>query len=167
MSVVDYDDGTRLIENVPACHQGNTNTCAQACVTSILNYWGHHVRYEDIIAETSNQTMTAGMPIERMVWYFRRYGLQARSYGGNLSNLKALIDRGCPSVVSFDESTYNHVVVVVGYNDYTELIFYIDSMDGEIIEEPYSDFVRAWGRKRAVTGFVDMPIPNLMIEVKR
>ena len=68
MSVVDYDDGSRLIQNVPVYHQGNTGTCAQACVTSVLNYWGYSVNYNEIISDTSNSSMTTGMTFERIMW---------------------------------------------------------------------------------------------------
>ena len=165
MPVVDYEDGSRLVEVVPIYHQGNTDTCAQACVTSVLNYWGHNIRYEDIIADTSGNNLV-GMNIERMVWYFRKYNLQAQSYAGNLAKLKALIDRGYPSVVSFDEDSNYHVVVVVGYNDHREVMYYIDSMYGELTEEPYSDFVRALARQR-LGSYTELQIPNLMIEVRR
>ncbi len=168
MGVIDYDDGSRVIQDVPVYHQGNTGTCAQACVASILNYWGYHVTYEDIIAETSNQTMTAGMTPEQIVWYFRRKNLQAKSYKGNLANLKSCVDKGHPCIVAFDELKIQHVVVVVGYNDYKELIYYNDSMDGTMIEEPYSDFVRAWGRQRvSSSGFNDVSLSNLLIQVNR
>lgn len=166
MPVVDYDDGSRLIEVVPIYHQGNTDTCAQACVTSILNYWGYPVKYEDIIAETSGSNMV-GMSLERIMWYFRKYNLQAQCYTGNLAKLKALVDRGYPSVVSFDEDSNYHVIVVVGYNDHREVMYYIDSMYGELTEEPYSDFSRAWSRQRRVSGFMDQLPPNQMIEVRR
>jgi ABC-type bacteriocin/lantibiotic exporter with double-glycine peptidase domain len=165
MALVEYEDGSRIIENVPICYQGNTNTCAQACITSVLNYWGHNVKYEDIIADTCGNNMV-GMTIERMMWYFRKYNLKSISYGGNLAKLKALIDKGYPTIVSFDEESYYHVVVVIGYNDYREVIYYIDSEDGDIMEESYYDFIRAWGKQRRVFGFGDLQIPNLMLEVR-
>src|SRR5947208_912956 len=102
MTVLDYDDGSRVIQNVPAHYQGQTSTCAQACVTSILNYWGYNTQYKDVIAETSNQDMSSGMTPEQMVWYFRRHNLQAKVYKGNLANLKSLVDRGLPCIVSFN-----------------------------------------------------------------
>src|SRR5947199_5100315 len=128
MTLVDYDDGSRLIQNVPMCHQGKTSTCAQACVTSLLNYYGFKVNYADVINETSNPSMSAGMSPEQIIWYLRRYNLQAKSFRGNLSNLKALIDRGWPTIVGFDDLKVQHVVLVVGYNDFREMLFYIDSM---------------------------------------
>lgn len=165
MALVEYEDGSRIIENVPICYQGNTNTCAQACITSVLNYWGYNVKYEDIIADTCGNNMV-GMTMERIMWYFRKYNLKSLSYGGNLAKLKGLIDRGYPTIVSFDEEAYYHVVVVTGYNDYREVIYYIDSEDGDIMEESYYDFIRAWGKQRRVFGFGDVQIPNLMLEVK-
>jgi len=166
MGIVDYDDGTRIIENVPLCNQGNTGTCAQACVTSILNYWGNNINYNELITETVNQNVGAGMSIDRIVWYFRRYNLQAKAFKGNMSNLKGLIDRGFPCIVGFDEGSVQHVVVVVGYNDYREVIFYNDSMYGELTEEPYSDFIRAWNRQRLNAGTIDgLSFTNLIIQV--
>lgn len=168
MSLVDYDDGTRIIQGVPVYHQGDTNTCAQACVTSVLNYWGHNVFYEDLISETSKSEFTSGMNPDQMVWYFRRYNLQSRHFRGNMANLKALIDRGLPTIVGMDELREQHIIVVVGYNDYNELIFYNDSMDGEMIEEPYSDFITAWNRQRAnSTGYGIVSFNNLIIQVSR
>lgn len=168
MSVVDYDDGSRVIENVPAYHQGNTGTCAQACVSAVLNYWGYNVSYQSIIDETSNASMTAGMATERMIWYFRKYNLRSRAYTGRLSDLKRYIDKGLPTIVVFDEGNSQHVVVVIGYNDEREVIFYNDSMYGETTEEPYSDFVRAWGRQRANSmGYFEGNAPNTLIEVMR
>jgi ABC-type bacteriocin/lantibiotic exporter with double-glycine peptidase domain len=168
MPVIDYDDGTRIIQEVPVYYQGNTSTCAQACVAGVLNYWGYNVNYNEIIYETSNSDMSVGMTPERIVWYFRRYNLQAKSYKGNLDNLKNLVDQGLPAIVAFDERDTQHVVVVVGYNDYRGVIFYNDSMYGELTEEPYSDFVRAWGRQRLTsTRFADDIYNNLIIQVNR
>jgi ABC-type bacteriocin/lantibiotic exporter with double-glycine peptidase domain len=169
MSVVDYDDGSRIIQNVPICYQGNTTTCAQACITSVLNYWGYRANYADIIRETSNADMSVGMTPERIIWYLRRNNLKARSYKGNLDNLKNLVDAGLPTIVVMDEKQEMHVIVVIGYNDYRQLIFYIDSMNGDILEEPYSDFARAWSRKRTYsTQFYSVEdYSNMLIEVSR
>lgn len=168
MALVDYDDGSRIIENIPVCHQGNTGTCAQACVTSILNYWGFSVRYEDVISQTSNIDMSSGMTPEQMMWYFRKYNLQSRVSTGKLSDLKRLIDKGLPTVVGFDENSIQHFVVIIGYNDYREVVYYIDSMYGEITEEPYSDFTRAWSKQRAnSTGYFEGSLNNVLIQVSR
>lgn len=168
MGLVDYDDGSRIIENVPVYHQGNTGTCAQACVTSVLNYWGYNVSYEDVISKTSNLDMSAGMTPEQMMWYFRKYNLQARVYTGKLSDLKRLIDKGLPTVIAFDENIIQHSVVVIGYNDYREVVFYNDSMYGEVTEEPYSDFIRAWSKRRANTGgYFEGSLNNILIQVNR
>lgn len=168
MGLVDYDDGSRIIENIPVYHQGNTGTCAQACVTSILNYWGFHVTYEDIILRTSNSDMSSGMTPEQIMWFFRKYNLQSRVFSGRLSDVKRLIDKGLPTIVAFDENSIQHVVVMIGYNDYREVVYYIDSMYGEITEEPYSDFIRAWSRQRAnSTGYLDSSLSNVLIQVSK
>ncbi len=165
MTVLDYDDGSRIIQNVYVCHQGKTKYCSQACITSILTYWGYNVRYEDIIAETNS---LSGMSPEQIVWYFRKYNFQSRAYKGTFSDLKRLIDKGLPTIVGFDENTAQHVVVVVGYNDHREVVFYNDSMYGELTEEPYSDFLRAWSKKRAnSSGMIDNSLSNLLIQVNR
>lgn len=168
MGLIDYDDGSRIIEGVPVYYQGNTGTCAQACVTSILNYWGYNVKYEEVISQTSNQDMSAGMNPEQMVWYFRKYNLQSRSYTGRLSDIKSQINKGLPCIVAFDERSIQHVVVVTGYNDDREVIYYNDSMYGEVTEEPYSDFIRAWSRQRANSaGYFEGSLSNLLIQVSR
>lgn len=167
MSVVDYNDGSRVISGVPVYHQGNTSMCSQACITSLLNYLGYSLTYDDVISETSNQNMNSGMTSDRIMWYFRKYNLKSRAYSGRLIDIKKLIDKGYPVIVGLDERKGFHVVLVVGYNDDREVIFYNDSMDGEMMEEPYSDFLSAWGRKRANTFGVYSDPPNLMIEVTR
>ncbi len=164
----DFEDGSRIIQGLPVYHQGKTGTCAQACVTSILNYWGYNVKYEDVISQTSNLDMSAGMTPEQMIWYFRKYNLNAKSFKGKLYDVKKFIDNAIPTIAGFDEGCIQHVVVMTGYNDYREVVFYNDSMYGEVTEEPYSDFIRAWSKQRAnSTGYFEGSLSNLLIAVGR
>jgi ABC-type bacteriocin/lantibiotic exporter with double-glycine peptidase domain len=168
MPIIDYDDGSRVLDGVPIYYQGDTKRCGHACTASVLAYFGYNVTFEDIIDQTSNTAGALGMSLEQIVWTIRKYGLQARTSTGKLQDLKTQINRGSPIIVAFDELSIQHVVVVVGYNDEKELIFYNDSDDGFTIEEPYSDFIRAWSRKRAnSSGFFDGSLANMMIQISR
>lgn len=165
MPIVDYDDGSRVIDGVPVYYQADTRYCGQACVSSILAYWGFSVTFNEVIEQTNT---TLGMNIEQMVWFFRKYGLQSRAYKGRLQDLKTQINKGCPVIVAFDEGSIQHVVVIVGYNDEKELIFYNESMEGQTMEEPYADFVKAWSRQRANSaGFGGDSLNNMLIQVSR
>jgi len=166
MSFIDFDDGSRIIQNVPIFFQGNTNTCSQASMTAILNYWGYPVTYDEVISETSNSNMSAKVSPELVVGYLKRYGLQANAISGTLTMLKNLIDKGLPSIIGFDELDSKHFVVFVGYNDYRESVFYNDSEDGEMIEESYTSFINSWKRQRLnSSGFFANSVPNLLIQV--
>src|SRR5687768_6779903 len=50
--VTKHNDGTVYIKNIPFFIQGKDNTCAQACMTSLLNYWGVKTDYQSVINET-------------------------------------------------------------------------------------------------------------------
>lgn len=168
MPIIDYDDGTRILDGIPAYYQGDTRRCGQACTASVLGYFGYHVTFDDLVEQTAGTAGALGMSMEQIVWTLRKYGLQARSFTGRLQDLKTQINKGNPVIVAFDEGDIQHVVVVIGYNDERELIFYNDSMDGCTMEEPYSDFIRAWSRRRAnSSGFFDGSVANMLIQVSR
>lgn len=164
----DYEDGSRIIQGLPLYYQGTTGTCAQACVTSILNYWGYNVQYEDVIRQTSNIDMSYGMTPEQIIWYFRKYNLKAKSYKGKLSDIKLYVDNAIPTIAAFDQRSVQHVVVMTGYNDYRKVVYYNDSMYTDVTEEPYSDFTRAWSQQRANSfGYFEESLSNLLIAVGR
>lgn len=143
MSFLYYQDGSKIIADVPILYQGKTNTCAQACITMVLIYWGFDVTYEDIIQYTTGGR-DEGLTYDQIVWTFRKYGLHAEYMSGRFEILKSYIDKSWPTIVEWQEKSFDHVVTVVGYNDNTELIYYIDPHFGNLLHEPYSSFIKNW-----------------------
>jgi len=141
----EYTDGTVAVPNVPFVKQGNDNTCAQAAMTMVLNFWGKNTNYQQVI----NKTNPSNLPtdVSTITSYLTTQGLKAQDYKkASLDYLKSLINEGKPAIVLLDygSATTVHYVVVTGYNDVTQQVILHDSIDGPNQKMSYSQFGKWW-----------------------
>lgn len=143
-----YQNGSRLIEDVPFYRQGNDNTCGQAVMTSLLNYWGIKYDYQGVVNEANPRN--APTTDEGIVAYLRSKGLQAQTFRkATIDNLIAQVNKGRPTAVLLDFGglSQEHYVIVVGYNPTKNTIIVHDSLENPYVEMPATTFTTMWENK--------------------
>ncbi|MFN8673780.1 MAG: C39 family peptidase [Candidatus Sericytochromatia bacterium] len=140
-----HQDGTISISNVPYFRQGKDNTCAQAVMTSVLNFWGVPVSYQAVINQTNSiNTFT---DVSRITSYLRKNGLYAQDYKkADLNFIKDRINKGNPVIIllDFGKLSYEHYVLVTGYNDKAEELLILDPIDGPNQKYTYDQITHMW-----------------------
>lgn len=160
--VSDYEDGSKVIDNVPWFHQGAAvsgstdpdNTCAQAASSMVLRYWqgDKAPSYQQVVDEanhfnlaTSNKTLTD---------YLTHKGMKVNAYkNGTINYLKSAVDAGHP-VIALLQFDVPHYIVVTGYNDEQGKIIYHDSIDGPNQQLDEDEFKSHWHK----SDMKDIPI---------
>jgi predicted double-glycine peptidase len=147
-TVTKSNDGTVTISGIPFFKQGNDNTCGQAAMTSILNFWGNKITYQAVINETNASNIPTDLNVIEV--YLQSKGLQAKAYKkSTLEYLKYLVDQGKPPIVLLDFGGLGneHYVIVSGYNDKQETILINDSRNGPFISLSNEEFEQMWQNK--------------------
>jgi len=140
-----YQNGSRVIDGVPFYKQGDDNTCGQAVITSLLNYWGLEMEYQSVVQEANPRNLPT--TDAAMTNYLRKKGLQAQPFRrATLENLIVQINKGRPTPVLLDFGgiSQEHYVIVVGYNPDKNTLIVHDSLEGPYIEMPAERFAAMW-----------------------
>lgn len=139
----------------PLVRQPDAYTCGVAALQSVLHYFGHAVRYDQLSAALGADPVH-GVNYQRMVAYARACGLVVEIVTGmEVAHLRRIIDEGVPVIVALqawgapaagvyeDEWEEGHYVVVVGYD---ALYFYFmdPSTLGNYTYLPVHDFLARW-----------------------
>jgi predicted double-glycine peptidase len=147
-----YQNGSKVIENVPFFRQGSDNTCGQAVLTSLLNYWGTPMTYEQVVSQANpNNLPTTDDAITN---YLRKKGLKAQDFrSGVLDNLINQVNQGRPTPVLLDFGglSQEHYVLVVGYNQKKGTLVMHDSLEGPYVEMDMNVFQKMWDN-RSISG---------------
>jgi hypothetical protein len=142
-----YASGAVVVNDVPFFDQNaQDNTCAQAAMSVVLNYWGKETTYSKVVHESNRFNLpTSPQTVET---YLKHNGLKVQPYRqGKLSFLRSLVDQGRPPMVLLQFGNSEHWVVVVGYNQSQKSIIMHDSIDGAFSEMSESEFVGKWQNK--------------------
>ncbi|GIW22948.1 MAG: hypothetical protein KatS3mg068_1955 [Candidatus Sericytochromatia bacterium] len=140
-----YKDGSIVIEGVPFFQQGRDNTCGQAVMASILNFWGINISYQQIVNETNPGN--GPTDVSKITSYLRRQGLNAQDYRlATLNFVKDRIQKGQPVIMLLDFGSLQtvHYVIAVGYNDETQEMIFHDSVDGPFVRLSYVQVEQLW-----------------------
>jgi len=140
-----YQNGSRVIDGVPFYRQGNDNTCGQAVITALLNYWGINMAYQEVVDEANPNNLPT--TDHAMTNYLRKKGFQAQPFRrADVNNIIAQINQGKPTPVLLDFGgvSQEHYVIVVGYNPQKNTIIVHDSLEGPYIEMPTAKFSEMW-----------------------
>jgi predicted double-glycine peptidase len=138
-------DGTKSILEIPFFKQGKDNTCGQATMASILNFWGIKVDYQTIVNETNSSNI--GTDLTVITDYVKKQGLDATAYNnGTIEEIKYLIDQSKPPIVLLDFGSLSkeHYVVVSGYNEDQKTFLINDPVQGANIKVSYTNFEKYW-----------------------
>lgn len=143
-----FQNGSRLISDVPFVLQGDDNTCGQAVMTSLLNFWGYNIDYQSVVNEANPRNLPT--TDFGMTNYLREKGLEAQPFrGATLDNLIAEVNKGRPTVVLLDFGgiSQEHYVIVTGYNPTTKAMIVHDSLEGPYIQIPMDRFAKMWDNR--------------------
>ncbi|MFN8576442.1 MAG: C39 family peptidase [Candidatus Sericytochromatia bacterium] len=144
-SVNYYQDGTISIADIPFYQQGNNNTCGQAVMTAVLNYWGVDITYQTVVNKTNSWNMFTD--VDKITKFIRQNGVYAQDYRlASLSFLKDRIRKGWPVIVllDFGDLTSEHYVIVRGYNDSDREFIILDPIEGPNVKVKYDAFENMW-----------------------
>ena len=140
-----YRNGSKIIENVPFFKQGRDNTCGQAVVAMLANYWGNSLDYQQLVNKENPFNLATSAPALRQS--LREKGLQAQDFRqGTIDNLIAEVNKGYPTAVLLDFGSIQtaHYVIVVGYNFERKSLILHDSIEAPYFEMPLSSFEKMW-----------------------
>ncbi len=141
-----YQNGSRIIENVPFYRQGADNTCGQAVIAMLASFWlEERLDYQALVDQENplNLATTAGTLVQSL----RKKGLNAQDFQkGSLENLISEINQGRPTAVLLDFGSLPqaHYVVVVGYNPKKNTLIVHDSVEGPYLEMDQQVFWQMW-----------------------
>lgn len=163
-----YKNGNKILKDVPNIIQGEDNTCGQAVVTAILQYWGVEITYQEVVNE-SNRT---NLPTTRnkIIRYLRDKGLKAQDYKeGTINQLIAQINKGRPTIVLLDFGGLreSHYVTVIGYNQSSKTLIIHDSLRGSYLEMAQDEFHEMWANRslRKILPIEGLSYKNLMFQI--
>lgn len=143
-----YQNGGRILEDVPYATQGNDNTCGQAVITMVSNFWNIGLDYQNVVnTENRFNLATTGPAI---VTSLRKKGLTAQDFrDGTIDNLIAEVNKGRPVITLLDFGSIQsaHYVVIVGYNPTRGTLIMHDSLEAAYVEMPKQTFLTMWENK--------------------
>ncbi len=144
-SLVSLSNGATYIGDVPFVSQGSDNTCGQAVMTMLLQYWGIDIDYQTVVNE--GNPLNIATSYDDIQNYLRSKGLSVQAYrGGNLEVLVSQIQAGKPVMVLLDFGSLQqaHYVLVTGYNARRNTIIMHESQSGPYMELDVDSFIEMW-----------------------
>jgi len=144
-SLTQTRNGNVYIPGVPFVSQGEDNTCGQAVMTMLLQFWGHDIDYQTVVNQ--GNPFNLGTSYQAIQDYLRQQGLQVQGFrDGSLEALLHEIHAGRPVIVllNFGELAYQHYVVVNGYNARRNTLILHESRSGPYRELGVESFLNMW-----------------------
>lgn len=151
-SLVTGNNGAVYLSPVPFVSQGEDNTCGQAVMTMLLQYWGQTIDYQTVVNE--NNPLNIGTSYEAVQTYLKSKGLNVNAFrGGTLEDLLLELHQGRPVMALLDFGSLNreHYVLVVGYNARRNMLILHDSRSGPYVELDAESFMQKWNNLPAVS----------------
>lgn len=165
-----YQNGSKVLENVPFFRQGRDNTCGQAVIAMLAQYWGIPQDYQKLVNQENPLNLaTSAIALRDSL---RQKGISAQDFRqGSLNVLMAEVNQGRPVPVLLDFGSLQtaHYVVVVGYNIKRNTIIVHDSIEGPYVEMAVPQFSKMWENKavRAILPVAGDNYQRLMFTVFR
>lgn len=142
---------------VPYYKQEFPWSCFSASVRMVLEYYGIKKEEKDL------RTLLRVTPYTGGAWYYVELGLESLdlnfywSYGFSLEELKELIEKETPIIVSLrfesaDEYHFNHTVVVTYMT--SEFVTFNDPEKGESITMGVEEFLERWSGRNFIAGHI-------------
>jgi len=144
-------NGATFLSDVPYITQGSDNTCGQAVMTMLLQYWGHDIDYQTVVDE--GNPFNLGSSYDAVQDYLKSKDLEVQAYrGGSLEAILSQIHQGRPVMVllDFGSLTYAHYVLVVGYDAQRNSMILHESRSGPYREVDVDSFLEMWDNEPVV-----------------
>lgn len=151
-ALVQTRNGNLYIPRVPFVSQGEDNTCAQAVMTMVLQFWGQAIDYQTVVNEAN--PFNLGTSYQAIQDYLGQKGLQVQGYrDGSLETLLQELHAARPVIVllNFGALQYHHYVLVTGYNARRDTLILHESRSGPYREIPVSQFLEMWENEPLVS----------------
>lgn len=151
-SLVTGNNGAVYLSPVPFVTQGEDNTCGQAVMTMLLQYWGQPIDYQTVVNE--NNPLNVGTSYEAVQTYLKSKGLEVTAFrDGTLEKLLQELHQGRPvmALLDFGSLDKEHYVLVVGYNAKRNSLILHESRSGPYVELEAESFMQKWNNLPAVT----------------
>jgi hypothetical protein len=151
-SLVVSNNGATYLSPVPFVSQGEDNTCGQAVMTMLLQYWGQDIDYQTVVNQ--NNPLNIGTSYEAVQTFLSSKGLKVQAYReGSLENLLLEINQGRPvmALLDFGALDREHYVLVVGYNARRNSLILHESRSGPYVELDAESFMQKWNNLPVVS----------------
>lgn len=150
-ALVQTHNGNLYIPNVPFVAQGEDNTCAQAVMTMLLQFWGHEIDYQTVVNE--GNPFNLGTSYQAIHDYLRSKNLHVQGYrDGSLNALLSELHAARPVMVllNFGALQYQHYVLITGYNARRNTLILHESRSGPYREIDVNQFLTMWNNEPLV-----------------
>jgi hypothetical protein len=140
-----YADGMLVVDRFPWFHQGPDQTCAQANIASLLNFWGVPLSYPTVVRQMNPGNLPTD--VGAISTYLRQKGLRAQDYRSATVNfVRAQVNAGRPTLVllDFGNLASTHYVTVKGYDRGGRRLLINDPVVGANTVMPVAEFERRW-----------------------
>ncbi|MEK7851044.1 MAG: C39 family peptidase [Deltaproteobacteria bacterium] len=142
-----FEGQGNYIKDVPFFPQ-EENYCGPASLASVLGYWGYKITQEEVAREVYTPQLKGTITVD-MARYVRQKGLEAKTYKGDIENLKAEVDKGHPLILYLHMGIplvpKRHYTVAVGYDETKKAIIAYSGRDKDLLI-PYEDLLKSWRR---------------------
>ncbi|MGH8058727.1 MAG: C39 family peptidase [Candidatus Entotheonellia bacterium] len=134
--------------------------CGPASLASVLQFYGVLVDQHEIASEVYLSQLKGTLTLD-MLTYPSRVGLKARSYRGNLDDLKTHLLSGEPLVLFLNLGSrllpQYHYLVAIGFDDAEAAVV---THSGTVAHKriPYQELLKAWEKTDHWTLFIHPPI---------
>lgn len=143
---LEHDEtGNVYLRQVPFVQQEDDNTCAQAAMTMLLQFWKRDLTYAQVIAASNPLKISSSYQAVQNYLYGQELQVQAY-HNGNLAALESEILSAHPTLVLLDLGglTQEHYVLVVGFNARQNTVILHDSRSEPYRIMPVSEFLQRW-----------------------
>ncbi len=141
-SVRGYDETTPGY--LDPVRQSGSNTCAAACLASVLSHWGHHTDEKQII-NALGPPPPEGYKLGEIRDYAKDNGFAGFIISADIEFLKSQTGLMRPVIVVLRQMGLNHTVVVLEITPDSSVII-MDPALGETVRMRAESFVEQWGK---------------------
>jgi predicted double-glycine peptidase len=144
-----------IIDDFPTFRQTTNYTCGAACVKVVLEYMGLDYGEMDL-AKLLKSNKDDGTNFNEMAKFIRKHGAYTSLSPMTVDDLKVCINDNAPVIVAIqawneeDNHDYStewsdgHYVVVIGYDDENNRLYFEDPSDDKRNYLPVEEFKKRW-----------------------
>jgi len=109
--------------------QPHPKTCLLACATSVMQYWGSDITYNDF--STKPRLIAGGVTFAEAQSWLTYYGFNSLTCSSSNEQIKELLDNDIPVIISQGNTT-KHAIIVESFNEKDGLFRIMDPLKGKV-----------------------------------